>query len=76
MMFFSTILIARSVIPGCMETGARFNPVDWGVPASRKPALPATDWGQVAGHMGLLVGFVAVTGAFATWAFRAYQRTL
>jgi ABC-2 type transport system permease protein len=76
LMFLSTILIARAVIPGWMQTGSRFNPVDWGVRASRGPALPGTDWGDVASHVGLLVAFVLVTGGFATWAFRAYQRTL
>jgi ABC-2 type transport system permease protein len=76
LMFLSTILIARSVIPGWMQTVSRFNPVDWGVQAAREPALPGTDWLAVAGHLGLLAGFVLVTGAFATWAFRSYQRTL
>jgi ABC-2 type transport system permease protein len=76
LMFLSTILIARAVIPGWMQTGSRFNPVDWGVRASRGPALPGTDWADVASHVGMLVAFVLLTGGFATWAFRAYQRTL
>jgi ABC-2 type transport system permease protein len=74
--FLSTILIAGAVIPGWIQTGAMFNPVDWAVRAAREPALPGTDWSTVLGHVGLLLAFVVATGAFATWAFRAYQRTL
>jgi ABC-2 type transport system permease protein len=76
LMFLSTILIARAVIPGWMRTASRFNPVDWAVRAARGPALHGTDWADVALHVGLLAAFVGATGAFATWAFRAYQRTL
>jgi ABC-2 type transport system permease protein len=76
LMFLSTILIARAVIPGWMQTGSKLNPVDWAVRAARGPALPGTDWGDVGVHVALLAAFVAATGAFATWAFRAYQRTL
>ena len=76
LMFLSTILIARPLIPDWMQTVSRFNPVDWGVRAAREPALPGTDWITVAAYLGLLASFVVVTGTFATWAFRAYQRTL
>lgn len=76
LMFVSAILIARPLMPGWMQTAARLNPVDWAVRAARGPALPDTDWGTVALNLGLLAGFVALTAAFATAAFRAYQRTL
>lgn len=76
LMFLSTILIARPLIPGWMQAVSLVNPVDWGVRAAREPALPGTDWLQVLAYLGLLAAFVVATGAFATWAFRAYQRTL
>ena len=76
LMFLSAILIARPLMPDWMQWAARFNPVDWAVRASREPALPGTEWDAVGVYTAALVGFVAVTGAFATWAFRAYQRTL
>ena len=76
LMFLSAILIARPLMPDWMRAAARFNPVDWGVQAAREPALPGTDWADVAAHLGLLAAFVVATGAFATWCFRAYQRTL
>lgn len=76
LMFLSAISIARPLMPGWMQTAARYNPVDWAVRAARGPALADTDWAAVAAHLGLLAAFVAAAGAFATAAFRAYQRTL
>ena len=76
LMFLSAILIARPLMPDWMRWAAKFNPVDWGVIAAREPALAGTDWARVASYMGLLTAFVVATSAFATWAFRAYQRTL
>jgi ABC-2 type transport system permease protein len=76
LMFFSSMLIAFTLIPGWMQLAARVNPVQWAVDAARQPVLAGTDWGLVALSLGLLAAFTAGTSAFATWAFRAYQRTL
>lgn len=76
LMFLSAILIARPLMPGWMQWAARFNPVDWAVRAAREPALPGAEWATVGTYGALLVAFVLSTAGFATWAFRAYQRTL
>jgi ABC-2 type transport system permease protein len=76
LLFLSTTMIARPQMPGWMQTAARFNPVDWGVRAAREVVLPGTDWGSVAGHLGLLLALSALTAAWATRTFRAYQRSL
>jgi ABC-2 type transport system permease protein len=76
LLFFSSILIARELIPGWMRTLSLANPVEWAVLAAREPVLPASDWPAVLAFLGSLVVFALVTGAFATWAFRAYQRSL
>lgn len=76
LMFFSSMLIARNLIPGWMRDASTLNPVEWAVIAAREPVLPSTDWGSVGLYLALLVAFAAATTAFATWAFRAYQRTL
>ena len=76
LLFLSTTMIARPQMPGWMQTAAKFNPVDWGVRAAREVVLPGTDWGSVAGHLGLLLALSALTAAWATRTFRAYQRTL
>jgi ABC-2 type transport system permease protein len=76
LMFVSAILIARPLMPHWMQIAAHANPVDWGVRAAREPALAGTDWSAVSRYLALLLAFVLATSAFATWAFRAYQRTL
>ena len=74
LLFFSSILIAASLIPDWMETLSLANPVEWAVRASRGQALPNTNWGDIGLYLGLLACFTALTGAFATRCFRSYQR--
>jgi ABC-2 type transport system permease protein len=76
LLFLSSTMIARSQMPGWMQTAAKFNPVDWGVKAAREVALPGTSWGTVGLYLLLLLLLSAVTSAWATWTFRAYQRSL
>jgi ABC-2 type transport system permease protein len=76
LMFLSSILITAAVMPDWMRTVSRFNPVNWGVNASRNAVVVGGDWGGVGGYLGLLVLAVAVTAAFATWTFRSYQRSI
>lgn len=76
LLFFSSILIARTLIPGWMQALSLANPVEWAVRAAREPVLPGTAWGEIGLYLTSLLAFALATGAFATWAFRAYQRTL
>lgn len=76
LLFLSTTMIARAQMPGWMQSAARFNPVDWGVRAAREVVLPGTSWSAVGWHLLLLLALSAVTAAWATRAFGAYQRTL
>ena len=76
LLFLSSTLIARDLMPEWMRWGAIFNPVEWGVVASREAVMPGTDWGRVFVHLGLLAAVTVATAAFATWSFRAYRRTL
>ena len=76
LLFFSSILIARALIPSWMRGLSLANPVEWAVRAAREPVLPDTAWNEIALFLALLLVFAAATGVFATWAFRAYQRSL
>jgi ABC-2 type transport system permease protein len=76
LLFLSTTLIAREQMPGWMQTAARFNPVDWGVAASREVVLPDTNWATVGAHLGYLVALCVVTAAFANWSLGVYRRSL
>jgi ABC-2 type transport system permease protein len=76
LMFLSSILIGTTTMPHWMQQVSRYNPVDWGVRSARDAVLYGGHWGSIGAHLGLLVGAVALTTAFATWTFRAYQRSL
>ena len=76
LLFLSSTLLASRTMPDWMQSVARFNPVNWGVSAAREAALRGTDWSTVASHLGFLAALTAATAGFATWTFRAYQRTL
>ena len=76
LLFFSSLLIARALIPAWMQDLSLLNPVEWAVRAARGEALPGTDWGEMGAFLLLLAAFAALTTAFATWSFRSYQRTL
>jgi ABC-2 type transport system permease protein len=76
LLFFSSILIARALIPGWMQDLSLLNPVEWAVRAAREPVLPSSAWDEVGLFLAALVLFSLLTSAFATWAFRAYQRAL
>jgi ABC-2 type transport system permease protein len=76
LMFLSSILLAEAVMPGWMQSLARFNPVNWGVRAARNAVVVGGDWGPSGVYLALLLAATAATAAFATWTFRAYQRSL
>ena len=76
LLFFSSILIARALIPGWIQALSLANPVEWAVRAAREPVLPATAWDEISLFLVALLAFTLATSAFATWSFRAYQRTL
>ena len=74
--FLSSALMRTTLVPGWIRTVARFNPVDWAAVAGRSAAMGHADWGLVAGRVALLAGLVVLSGALATRAFSAYQRSL
>jgi ABC-2 type transport system permease protein len=76
LMFLSSILVTVALMPGWIRAIARFNPVDWGTHAMRNAVMVGGDWGPTFGYLGLLVAVAAVTALFATWCFRAYQRSI
>jgi ABC-2 type transport system permease protein len=76
LLFVSTTLIARAQMPSWMRVAAHANPMDWGVRAAREVVLPGTSWGTVGLYLVFLLVLSAVTAGFATWCFRAYERTL
>jgi ABC-2 type transport system permease protein len=76
LLFLSSTLLAQAQMPHWMRVLSDFNPVNWGVRASRGVVLPGTDWGAVGAHLGYLFALSVVTAAFANWTFRVYKRSL
>jgi ABC-2 type transport system permease protein len=76
LMFLSSILLGAALMPGWIRQISRFNPVNWGVNAARNAVVTGGDWGPTGIYLLLLVAATAATCAFATWTFRAYQRSI
>jgi ABC-2 type transport system permease protein len=74
--FVSTALMQKSLVPGWIQTVAKFNPVNWAVEAARSAAMEHTDWGLVASRAGLLLALLLIASGLATRAFARYQRSL
>jgi ABC-2 type transport system permease protein len=76
LMFLSSILIGVALMPGWIHQVSRFNPVNWAVQAARNAVVFDGPWGATAIYLLLLLAATAATSAFATWSFRAYQRSI
>jgi ABC-2 type transport system permease protein len=74
--FLSTSFQQKDLMPGWMQTVADINPVNWAVEAGREAVSAVPDWGFVASRAGFLAALTLVCGAFATRAFRAYQKSV
>jgi ABC-2 type transport system permease protein len=74
--FLSTTFIQASLMPSWIQHVADFNPVNWAVVAGREATSANPDWGVVASRAALLAVLLAVCLAFATRAFRSYQRSV
>jgi len=76
LMFLSSILVSVALMPGWISAIARYNPVNWGAQAMRNAVLEGGNWGATGTYLALLVAVTAATSLFATWCFRAYQRSI
>jgi ABC-2 type transport system permease protein len=76
LMFLSSILVTVALMPGWIRAIAKFNPVNWGTRAARNAVLTGGHWGPTGVYLLLLAGLAGVTSLFATWCFRAYQRSI
>jgi ABC-2 type transport system permease protein len=74
--FLSTAFMQKNLMPGWMQTVADLNPVNWAVEAGREAVAATPDWGFVASRAAFLLVLTLVCGAFATRAFRAYQKSV
>lgn len=76
LMFLSSILLTVTLMPGWIRAVSRFNPVNWGVHAARNAVVVGGEWATIGEFLLLLLAAMAATSLFATWCFRAYQRSI
>jgi ABC-2 type transport system permease protein len=74
--FLSSAFMQQNLIPTWMQHVADFNPVNWAVVAGRSAVSSNPDWGLIASRAGFLTALLLVCLAFATRAFRTYQRSV
>ena len=74
--FLSSAFMQRDLVPGWIQTVARYNPVEWTVQAGREALTASPDWGLVLSRAGLLAALCLACTWQATRAFRTYQRTI
>jgi ABC-2 type transport system permease protein len=74
--FLSSSFMQRDLTPHWIQIAAGYNPVTWAVEAARDALSAQPHWDFVLLRMGWLLLTVLVCGAFATRAFRVYQRSV
>ena len=75
LLFLSSSPDRRELMPGLDAVGGALQPRRLGRDRARASrCCRDTDWGRGRCTLGGLVAFAVATGAFATWAFGAYQR--
>ena len=74
--FLSSAFMQRNLVPGWIQTVARYNPVEWTVQAGREALTANPDWGLVLSRAGLLAALCLACTWLATRAFRSYQRSI
>ncbi len=74
--FVSSVFLPQALMPGWIQTVARFNPVDWAVEAGRQSIVATPDWSIVMTRLGGLAALALLFGYVAVRSFRAYQRSV
>lgn len=74
--FLSTTFIEAQLMPSWIRHASDLNPVNWAVLAGRGATSANPDWGVIASRAGFLMVLLLVCLAFATRAFRSYQRSV
>jgi ABC-2 type transport system permease protein len=74
--FLSTTFLQSNLMPAWIRHVADFNPANWAVVAGRAATSTNPDWGLVASRAAFLAALFVACLAFATRAFRSYQRSV
>ena len=74
--FLSTTFLQANLMPDWIRHASDFNPVNWAVIAGRGASSAHPAWGVIASRAAFLAGLLMLCLAFATRAFRSYQRSV
>jgi ABC-2 type transport system permease protein len=74
--FLSSAFMQRDLVPGWIQTVAKYNPVEWTIQAGREALTATPDWSLVLSRLGLLVALTIACTWLATRAFHTYQRAI
>ena len=74
--FLSAAFMPLKLVPDWIATVARFNPINWAVEAGREALALSPDWGFIAPRIAGLAILTVLSLAWATRAFRSYQRSI
>ena len=74
--FLSSAFLQVSLAPGWIQTGAKYNPVDWAVQLSRSALSSNPDWSLILTRGAYLLAFTVVAIWVSLRAFRVYQRSV
>jgi hypothetical protein len=69
------VVMSAMLMPGWMQTVARFNPVNWAVEVGRQTLSESIDWQFVAIRLAGLLALTLLCAWLSIRAFRAYQRS-
>lgn len=75
MVYLSSMLMSRNLMPGWIQTMSRFNPVNWAVVAARA-GFEGQNAPLLLRNLGLLSLFALLCGGLATAAFRRYRASM
>ncbi|TDQ02220.1 MULTISPECIES: ABC transporter permease [unclassified Leifsonia] len=75
LMFLSSAIMNTKLSPEWVQNVSAYNPFEWAVIVGRQALSAHPDWATLWAHAGLLAALAVVMAAWATSAFRVYQRS-
>ncbi len=73
MIYLSSMIMAKQLMPPWIQTVCKYNPVDWAVTIARG-GFEGNDW--FVWRLAALAGYTTFFGVMATVAFRRYRQTM
>lgn len=76
LLFLSSAMMAPALMPQWVSAVAKYNPLEWGIVASRGALIANPEWNTILPQLALLLALAGVMGWLAMRAFRVYRRSV